>query len=522
MTTATTTTEKAKTPRAKRTSVPAPAAPGPSTSVVDALGSTDGRARHAEVPLDLIDPDPRNPEHRYVDLDDDFAASIQRDGVLTPVMLRPNTTVPGRWWLVAGARRCAHARHVGLAVVPATLLPERTDLEALRTLLIENTQRLDLAPSEEGALVQGLLDLGVDAAALPGEVHKSSSWVKARRAVAHLPESTRARVDTREVTLGDVVAVEEYSDDPEIYASLVRALDTGRTMTWELERAKTTRKDKATMVKLAEAFGKLAVPVVKDSSKKVRLDGLTPTHGRVGAIGPDARQRYYKATSAKDLKALAAQYPDLVAVESSSTYSRYYSLAVPAEDMPPAEQPAVDPEAEAREQLHAEALAACREDALTAFRLRCAFIVEFATGTRKLKPEHVAELASLAILEALNSGGWPHGVNDLRVWLEAAKRCDPKGALVDVERAYASLPAGVPLLLFLAHRVEGVRPDSGTPPWMFSGQPWLDGLRSQVDDHRPWSTPVPWYALLQRLGYRPSDHELAALSVPAAEGGASS
>ena len=191
-------------------------------------------------------------------------------------------------------------------------------------------------------------------------------------------------------------------------------------------------------------------------------------------------------------------------------------------DLPPAEQAAVDPEAQAREQLHAEALAACREDALTAFRLRCAFVVEFATGTHKLKPEHVAELASLAVLEALNAGAWSHGVNDLRVWLEAAKRCDPKGALVDVERAYASLPAGVPLLLFLAHRVEGARPDSDTPPWTFGAQAWLDGLRSQVDDRRPWSTPGPWYALLQRLGYRPSDHELAALSVPAVEGGASS
>jgi ParB family transcriptional regulator, chromosome partitioning protein len=111
------------------------------------------------VPLDLIDPSPRNPR-RALDVDE-LVASIRAYGLLQPVILR---RVGARYELVAGHRR--HAALTRLAAqepddprwreVEAVVRQADQD-EAYLLTLAENLQRTDLSPREEAAALEVLV-----------------------------------------------------------------------------------------------------------------------------------------------------------------------------------------------------------------------------------------------------------------------------------------------------------------------------------------------------------------------------
>src|SRR5262245_56798749 len=108
-----------------------------------------------EVPLERIDPNPKQPR---LDFDDEtlaeLAESIQAQGVLQPVLVRP---MGDRYQLVAGERRFRASKKLGRATIPAIVRPIG-DEELLEVALIENLQREDLNAIEEALAYQRLLD----------------------------------------------------------------------------------------------------------------------------------------------------------------------------------------------------------------------------------------------------------------------------------------------------------------------------------------------------------------------------
>ncbi len=59
-----------------------------------------------EIPVDLIDPNPRQPRTRFEDDElRELAESVGARGMLQPVLVRP--LAGGRYELIAGERRCA-------------------------------------------------------------------------------------------------------------------------------------------------------------------------------------------------------------------------------------------------------------------------------------------------------------------------------------------------------------------------------------------------------------------------------
>ncbi|NLL63013.1 MAG: ParB/RepB/Spo0J family partition protein [Ruminococcaceae bacterium] len=76
----------------------------------------------------------------------ELATSIERNGVLQPLLVRPMTD--GSYQLVAGERRWRASRMAGLTEVPV-VIKEMSDEQAMEISLIENLQREDLNPIEE-------------------------------------------------------------------------------------------------------------------------------------------------------------------------------------------------------------------------------------------------------------------------------------------------------------------------------------------------------------------------------------
>lgn len=120
----------------------------------------DGRpvigAVYREVPIDEIQPNPKQPRQTF---DDEALAelehSIKEFGLLQPIVVRELSG--GRYELVMGERRWRAAIQAGLRAIPA-IVRKTADDAMLRDALLENIHRAALNPLEEAAAYQQLLD----------------------------------------------------------------------------------------------------------------------------------------------------------------------------------------------------------------------------------------------------------------------------------------------------------------------------------------------------------------------------
>jgi ParB family chromosome partitioning protein len=125
---------------------------------LDALLGGDEPRRDASttLPVSLIRPGRYQPRTRMgQEALAELAASIQTQGLMQPVLVRPVDR--DRYELIAGERRWRAAQMAGLQEIPA-LVRDVPDESALAMSLIENIQREDLNPMEEAAGLQRLAD----------------------------------------------------------------------------------------------------------------------------------------------------------------------------------------------------------------------------------------------------------------------------------------------------------------------------------------------------------------------------
>ncbi len=83
----------------------------------------------------------------------ELAASIQKHGVMQPIVIRPvdDSAVP--YEIIAGERRWRAAQIAGLTEIPA-IVRDLTDQVAIALALIENIQRQDLNPIDQALALQ--------------------------------------------------------------------------------------------------------------------------------------------------------------------------------------------------------------------------------------------------------------------------------------------------------------------------------------------------------------------------------
>lgn len=137
------------------------------------------------IPLDKITISPRNP--RRVDPNDpklnELSESILAHGVLQPVMVRPHGG-KGQYELLYGQRRFLATRLARMTDIPCTV-SDLSDTEALDVMIVENLQRQDPTPLEEGRGVAAMLETR-DPHTVAGILAKSVSWVRRRAKLAML------------------------------------------------------------------------------------------------------------------------------------------------------------------------------------------------------------------------------------------------------------------------------------------------------------------------------------------------
>ena len=104
--------------------------------------------------IELIHSNPHQPRKAISeDALEELAGSIKAQGLLQPILVRPDDESGSNYQIVAGERRWRAGRLAGLQHVPA-IVSSLTDSEALVISLIENLQREDLNPIEEAEALQ--------------------------------------------------------------------------------------------------------------------------------------------------------------------------------------------------------------------------------------------------------------------------------------------------------------------------------------------------------------------------------
>ena len=116
--------------------------------------TTSGEGGIAQVPIDSIQRNPRQPREKF-DLEEleNLAVSIREHGVIQPLIVAPGKNEI--YTLIAGERRLQAARKAGLKTVPV-VIRHATDQQFLELALIENVQRADLNAIEEAEAYQHL------------------------------------------------------------------------------------------------------------------------------------------------------------------------------------------------------------------------------------------------------------------------------------------------------------------------------------------------------------------------------
>lgn len=164
---------------------------------------------------------------------EELTASIREQGVLVPLLCRLLTDK--QLEVVAGARRYHAAKAAGLVTVPV-IVRAMTDTEALEVQLIENLQRSDVHPLDEGQAYHTLhTTAGYDLARLAVKVGKSRSCVAQRLQLTTLSAEAQAAFREDRISTGHALLIARlpYAD----HAVALRACTRRRwTATGETEQ----------------------------------------------------------------------------------------------------------------------------------------------------------------------------------------------------------------------------------------------------------------------------------------------
>jgi len=128
----------------------------PDTTEGSAAATAALSAPTTEVLIDRIEPNPQQPRTTFSeDQLQELADSIREHGIIQPLLVSQQGG--GLYQLIAGERRWRAARLAGLERVPVTVR-QTTPQELLELAIIENVQRADLSPLEEGGAYRRLIE----------------------------------------------------------------------------------------------------------------------------------------------------------------------------------------------------------------------------------------------------------------------------------------------------------------------------------------------------------------------------
>lgn len=178
-------------------------------------------AQTLDIPWARIRPNPLQPRRHFPREElDELRASIRRDGLLQPILVRPGPMHEGEplfYYLIAGERRWRASEGV-LDMMPC-VVRDVPGLEAGRLALIENIQRAQLSPMDEAFALETLMleaaqqGQKLTHADLLHETGKGRGWLSGRLALLKMPVDLQEMVARNADTLTHSHALRTVKDE---------------------------------------------------------------------------------------------------------------------------------------------------------------------------------------------------------------------------------------------------------------------------------------------------------------------
>ena len=133
---------------------------------------------------------------------EELSNSIKEQGIIQPIVVRPDKTTDGKYEIIAGERRWLAAQKAGLYEVPVVIL-NVDDLKLLEVAIVENVQRQDLSPIEEARGYKRLInDFSYNQDKLSKFIGKSRSYIANSLRLLSLPDEILSMVEQGNLTSG--------------------------------------------------------------------------------------------------------------------------------------------------------------------------------------------------------------------------------------------------------------------------------------------------------------------------------
>jgi len=154
----------------------------------------------SQIPISKIKPNNYQPRTSFVTTElESLTESIRQDGVLMPILIRPQGD---GYELIAGERRWRASQAAGLTEIPA-VVRNVSDLQALELAIIENQQRDDLTAIESAAAYQRLIaEFGCTQQQVAEKIGVSRVQVSNLIRLLQLSERIKHRIEVRELNMG--------------------------------------------------------------------------------------------------------------------------------------------------------------------------------------------------------------------------------------------------------------------------------------------------------------------------------
>ena len=230
--------------------------------------------------IEHLQPGPFQPRTSFnADGLSELVKSIKSRGILQPLLARPHPQEHGRYQIIAGERRWRAAQQAGLHDVPV-LVRELSDSDAMAASLVENLQRQDLNPIEEGEGFRRLLEeFGLTQEELGIAVGKSRSYVANAMRLLNLPPSVQKEVQAGNLTAGHARALLTHPS-PETAALTVIARGLNVRQTEALVAAKSA----ATPERRGSSRDPETEALERDLSERLGLGVQVSFDGKGGAV----------------------------------------------------------------------------------------------------------------------------------------------------------------------------------------------------------------------------------------------
>ena len=133
---------------------------------------------------------------------EELTNSIKEQGVIQPIVVRPNKSSEGKYEIIAGERRWLAAQNAGLHEVPVVIL-NVDDVKSLEFAIVENVQRQDLNSIEEARGYQRLVeDFNYNQEKLSKFIGKSRSYIANSLRLLSLPQEVHLMVEQGNLSAG--------------------------------------------------------------------------------------------------------------------------------------------------------------------------------------------------------------------------------------------------------------------------------------------------------------------------------